>query len=322
MNTAITNSFTSTLGLKQASILNATNKITQTAFPKKSDEFISSTENTSGLKQTSLNWKKIGLGLLGAVGLAGAGKLAGDYFQMPALAIPWDYTIGAAYKGLSNLFNGGNSNTTEVSTLAPEAEPVLMPVPSEVQDENNKLVVLDVGHGKDNTGNGKFDPGAMYGNVSEREIIEKFGSETARQLQAAGYQVEIIDSGTPAKRAYYIENLYKPDAHISLHADSFPDQKVRGQTAFIYGDQHNNIDYSLAKILQGSTTQNTGTKDRGVHINNSLAMLNKTPNTPSAYLEVGFGSNNRDLKNLQDPRYVGNFARGVVDGMNEYFSTR
>ncbi|MBQ1933920.1 MAG: N-acetylmuramoyl-L-alanine amidase, partial [Clostridia bacterium] len=74
--------------------------------------------------------------------------------------------------------------------------------------------------------------------------------------------------------------------------------------------------YPLAEDILDGIADATGLRNRGVKLRPGLYVLRKT-SMPAVLLELGFISNPSDAALLsQNPQL---FARGIFNGMNDYF---
>jgi len=122
----------------------------------------------------------------------------------------------------------------DYQSIAPETDPV----PLGDSDDGQLTIVLDPGHGG-------VDPGAVRGDVLEKDIVLDFALELARQLEAVGrYEVILTredDSFLSLNERVEFARQRRADIFISLHADTFPGSSaVRGTAIYTVSERASN----------------------------------------------------------------------------------
>lgn len=175
------------------------------------------------------------------------------------------------------------------------------------------VVVLDPGHGMNNRGNGRYDPGAIGGGVQEADIVLDQARKIKDILEKDGYEVLLTrsDNKTPTTlgaRSRF-SNEHRADAYVSLHCNaagpSAEGFEVYGNAAFA-----EDIDASLAKHLPA------GTRNRGVK-NADFQVLRNTK-APSVLVESGFITNDEDRTYLTDAKP--DVEEGIAEAIEKYLS--
>lgn len=181
-----------------------------------------------------------------------------------------------------------------------------------------KLVIVDPGHG------GR-DPGALAGGVEEKDIVLAVGLILRGLLEQAGAAVvmtrsEDVDLSQPIPgqkkrtdllaRAALVEET-RPDAMLSIHANSFGSSRWRGAQVFYNEKDHRNE--QLARAIQTELTAVTGV-NRAVAKDRHQFLL-KVVEVPTVCVEVGFLTSPEDLKMLQDPIEQRRLAWAICRGL-------
>ena len=191
-----------------------------------------------------------------------------------------------------------------------------------------KVIVIDPGHGG-------VDPGAIgKDEVLEKDLVLAAGHRLCALLRQGGAQVimtretdtDLSDpelSGLYAKkrqdlaRRVALANNGGVDLLISIHINSFPNPRRSGaQTFYPAGSPAGR---RLALAIQQEL--NFFLKDdRPVPLPGNYYIL-KESKIPAVIVEIGFLSNPREYKLLQDPVYQSKIAWCLYAGLVRYFAT-
>lgn len=109
-----------------------------------------------------------------------------------------------------------------------------------------KTVVIDPGHG------GK-DPGAIAGNIKEKDIVLDVALRTGEKIKKAFPGVEVIytrdkDIFVPLDKRAEIANKNDADLFISLHVNSFRTSSIRGAETFVLGRHRTEDNLKVAQM--------------------------------------------------------------------------
>lgn len=115
------------------------------------------------------------------------------------------------------------------------------------QDDNSRIrtVVIDPGHG------GK-DPGAVYGNVREKDIVLDIGLKLGDYIKSAFPDVRVIytrdkDVFIPLYQRANIANKNKADLFISIHVNAVSRGSAQGTETYILGQHRTSDNLEVAK---------------------------------------------------------------------------
>lgn len=183
-----------------------------------------------------------------------------------------------------------------------------------------KVILIDAGHGG-------WDPGM----IGSDTILEKNTNlEIAAKLQAMFEQSGAFVINTRVqdealgdrKRSDMasrreIANTSNADILISIHQNSFQDEKVRGAQVFYYNlseESKRLAEYIQAEIKGFVQTSN----HREPKADSSYYILKETT-IPAVIVECGFLSNPEDRLNLVNPEYQEKIAWAIYLGVLRYF---
>ena len=220
---------------------------------------------------------------------------------------------------------------TDLDTLI---HPILYPQKC-VPQSSIKLIALDAGHG------GK-DPGSMAGDETEKNHNLLLAKEVERRLQNAGLKTILTRSNDvfiPLEERPEIARKAKADLFVSLHYNSVADneENTRGLEVFCLtpsgavstrtrsdenghgsnpGNNSDRQNVLLGYQVHRSILNTLGGEDRGVR-RGHLAVL-RLASMPAVLVEGGFLSNEQEAKKIYSPKYRGQLAQAIVDGLLAY----
>lgn len=211
------------------------------------------------------------------------------------------------------------------------------------------VIVIDPGHG------GR-DPGAVRGNLREKDITLSTALRLGRELEKDFNVIytrkddRFISLGNRAR----ISNQNGADLFISIHANASPNTGARGVEIFYYSktaseyarsvaefensfDEKFGIKESEADFIVSDITYNqnkershvlsqdmvrrmsqaTGFINRGVHGAN-FAVL-RGSKAPAVLVELGFISNPNEARLLANPSYQDRMAKSIAESVRNYF---
>ncbi len=221
------------------------------------------------------------------------------------------YNTGSNYmtvtlaKGLSG--NAGISRTgSAVANLVPTG-PIVVP-----RAPNETVVVLDAGHG----GN---DPGAVRGDVQEKEVTMRIIAKLKKVLESKGARIVLTrsdDTFVSLEDRVKITNAVGPNLFLSVHINSLE------STSNVYGiETYFQTDRSrpLADRVHGSLVGGLGAPDRSVR-KARFYVINHTP-VPAILAEVGYithkGERDRLVSSDYQQKVANALARGVMNYLND-----
>ncbi len=246
------------------------------------------------------------------VGLPGESEGAGRLVLQltdDTVSIDESFNAGSSYmtvtlaKGLTG--NAGIARSGNLaSPLAATNGPILVPrAPTET------VVVLDAGHG----GN---DPGAVRGDVQEKEVTLQIIAKLKKVLESKGARIVLTrsdDTFVSLEDRVKITNTVLPNLFLSVHINSLE------STSNIYGiETYFQTDQSrpLADRVHSSLVSGLGAPDRSVR-KARFYVINHTP-IPAILAEVGYITNKAERDRLISSDYQQKVASALARGVMLY----
>ena len=184
------------------------------------------------------------------------------------------------------------------------------------KDIYDRIVVIDAGHGANM-------PGAIIGNVQEKDIDLAIVRELKKLFDTAGdeklgvYYTRLDDSDPAFADRSGLANDTGANLFVSIHNNSYPASEAVNGTAVLYDEKKEtkgNNSRHLAEILLKKTTDALGTKNMGLVAGNDIYII-RTSEAPAALVEVGFMTNPKELADLTDEKYQKKCARAIYEGI-------
>ena len=213
---------------------------------------------------------------------------------------------------------------------------------NDVTTSSKKKIAIDAGHQM--VGNSQQEPIApgssqtkakvasgttgVVTKVPEYAVTLDVSLLLKQELQSRGYSVIMIretnDVNISNSERAQIANEANVDAFIRIHCNGVDDSGVKGaltmcQTA---GNPYCSSQYGNSRKLSGcilsGLCSETGAKNRGVIETDSMSGINWCK-VPVTIVEMGFMSNPDEDRLLSDKAYQDKLARGIANGIDEYF---
>ena len=189
-------------------------------------------------------------------------------------------------------------------------------------------VLIDAGHGGQ-------DPGKVSRDgTKEKDLNLAIATRLGKYLKEQGVEVYYTrqkDEGlyTPEttnkkvydmqKRCEIVENV-KPDFMISIHQNSFSEEKVHGAQVFYYATSQES--QALGEALQQALVTHVDPENhRKAKANESYYILKKTK-YPSVIVECGFLSNGEECAKLKTDSYQEKLVEGIYQGILIYLQEK
>ncbi len=235
----------------------------------------------------------------------------------PLLNLLFDKILGP----LLNIFhsdaatNGGSSSKT-----APVLPP-LNPSPGPLSGNlHGKVIVVDPGHGGSN-------PGAVANGTRESDNNLAVGLKLRDLLTQAGARVIMTrDSdrtvapegnslGQELQARVDLAENNNADIFVSVHTNENSDTSITGAETFYASGKTSN----LAEAVETDLTRDTGLVNKGVSPETFYVLRNTT--MPGILVEMGFLSNPAEAARLATDSFRSTIARGICDGIIDYFKS-
>lgn len=188
-----------------------------------------------------------------------------------------------------------------------------------------KLVVIDPGHGGNDTGSQAKQDGVEI--LNEKDVNLDIALRLNRLLKAAGVKTYILREDDTTITLYdrpALANAANGDLYVSVHNNSSVNTSARGTETY-YNSKANESDYNiyskeLAELAQKYLVELLGTNDRRAKSEPAYAVLNKTQ-MPAIIIEGAFLSNTEDLKLMMTDEFRENYAlaasRAIIEILNK-----
>ncbi len=175
------------------------------------------------------------------------------------------------------------------------------------------LVGLDPGHGAGNRAWGKFDPGAVYGDVREADVALAVAHHLRDECLARGWSVAMTrrDNEEPSALRYRVGKLRTAgaDCIVSIHCNAAESAQAHGTETLHAGYEW------VADAVNRRVCGALGTRNRGAKHRQDLAILRYE--RPAILVELAFLSNERERHILVDPHSQRAAALAIAAGLAE-----
>lgn len=186
--------------------------------------------------------------------------------------------------------------------------------------QEEKIVVIDAGHGGD-------DPGKIgINNALEKEINLEIAKEIKKYLEKSNITVIMtredensLDDNKKEDMRKRVKIIDASNAKfaVSIHQNSFPSEAEKGAQVFYYSASEEGE--KLAQILQSSLKKMDTTNRREIKENNNYFLLKRTK-IPTVIVECGFLSNWEEAERLKGIEYQKEIAGAISKGILEYLN--
>ncbi|MDP4083393.1 MAG: SH3 domain-containing protein [Bacillota bacterium] len=174
----------------------------------------------------------------------------------------------------------------------------------------NKTIVLDPGHGGQDSGTTGF------GGTQEKDLTLRTATLLYDKLKSSGANVILTRNNDtyislPDRVSASIFN--NADAFISLHYDSDTDRSVRGTTGYYYYSYQK----QLANTLHSSLVSQTRFNDRGIRFGDFHVIRENSQK--ATLLELGYLSNPEEEMTMNTGLFQESAATGIYNGLAHFF---
>lgn len=207
---------------------------------------------------------------------------------------------------------------------------------------SGKTIVIDPGHGLNYIsdyepyapGSSKTKPAYVSGTKGKYQTEEELNLSVGKLLYN-----ELLDFGAKTymtRHGHYSErsnierasfaNDFYADLCIRLHADGSDNKNESGISVLVPGENHYKdvdiLDTSrrAGEILLENVINTTGARNRGISARTDLTGFNWS-RVPVVLIEMGFMTNENEDYLLSQEDYQRKIATGIINGLEEYFST-
>jgi N-acetylmuramoyl-L-alanine amidase len=212
-----------------------------------------------------------------------------------------------AFTDLSRSVSGGSPYTLREEELVRSSGHRLL----------GRIVVLDPGHGGDDTG-------TVAHGLTESEVTLDLARRIEGRLSAIGVTVLFTRSATAGPddllRAT-MANQAHADIMLSLHCDSTDQSRASGVATFFWGLERfgawSAVGEHLANLIQREIVSRTGLADCRSHPR-GWQLLQRTQ-MPTVRIETGYLSHPQDAAQLADPAFLDTLAEAIVIALQRMY---
>lgn len=177
-----------------------------------------------------------------------------------------------------------------------------------------KIIVLDPGHGGDNSEDNEGPTG-----VREKDVNLSISMKLAQILRAAGaqvYETRTEDVYVPLGKRAALANRIRPNFFLSIHQNAFANPNISGSEIYRYrGDSDGE---ALGNLILKELSQNLGTAERGVKIADFYLL--REVKTTAIQIEVAFISNPEEEHKIKDDGFQEDAAQAIAKALIKYYS--
>ena len=180
-----------------------------------------------------------------------------------------------------------------------------------------RIVVLDPGHGGDDTG-------TVAHGLTESEVTLDLARRIEGRLSAIGVTVLFTRSATTGPEDLFratMANQAGADIMLSLHCDSTDQARASGVATFFWGLERfgawSAVGEHLANLIQREIVSRTSLADCRSHPR-GWQLLQRT-RMPTVRIEAGYLSHEQDAARLADPAFLDTLAEAIVIALQRMY---
>lgn len=229
------------------------------------------------------------------------------------------FSIGYTAKNVLNTAQSSASSKEKEKTNESKDVKEIEQLTLENEEVGKKFkIVIDPGHGGDDKGRESFSKKNLEKNIS-LSIGKKVASKLSQYKDIEVILTRSEDINLSVENRIEKANSQNADVFLAIHLNG----EYKGNTAngieTYY--QKESIDNSgkLAKSIQDTVCLYLETRNRGVLATNMDLLKNTT--MPSAWIEAGFITNEKEEKKLMSNSYQEKMAEGIAQGILSYIDS-
>jgi N-acetylmuramoyl-L-alanine amidase len=174
-------------------------------------------------------------------------------------------------------------------------------------------IAIDAGHGE-------YDPGAVAGDVMEKDInlamAEMLVDLVNAQPDMVAVQIRTLDIFISLEDRIEQAEAAGADIYVTVHVNSYTTDGPDGVETIIDNERESDSECRvLAALIQDGVVEITGARDRGTRAQESY--LHRTE-MPAVSVETGFITNDAERAKLIDPAYQALVAQGIMNGIRQF----
>lgn len=207
--------------------------------------------------------------------------------------------FNSKYERKYDVITNPDTNQTTIAILKPFTK-------------NDKLVVIDAGHGG-------YDPGAFYAGIKEKDLNLKVALKVDDILKSKGiktYMTRTDDTFVPLYDRANIANDLNAAFFLSIHHNAY-NTSEKGTETLYYPSVKSR---EFARIVQNTLINALGTKNRGIIERPNLVVLHATK-MPATLAELGFITNSDDRQKILSDEFMQNAALALSEAVIKALDT-
>jgi len=223
----------------------------------------------------------------------------------------------------SGTVSRSDSMTTAYMTFE-QSDPEIPGGEKVAEGAQQKLVVIDPGHGGADTGSRGFENGVAV--LNEKDVNLDVALRLQKILEDAGariYMIRTEDGTIPLYDRQDTANNLGASLYVAIHNNSYTNSTPSGTEVHYHGKDDPPMDgissMALAQSLQSTLASNLGLPNRGAKVSPELAVLRRTI-MPAVIIEGAFLSNPNDLDYMKTDdfreKYAMSAARCIIEALN------
>jgi len=214
----------------------------------------------------------------------------------------WKRVFAAA--GVLCLIGGGAYVLVTLLGRTPPPEPPPLPT---------YHVAIDAGHG------GR-DPGAVVGDVLEKDlnlqIVQRLKALIDADPTLSAKMTRTLDIFVSLEDRIRIAEEAGATIYVSVHVNSYQTEEAYGVETIVSDARPLDDDsWVLGELIQAAVVRATGARNRGTRSQESYTQRTKMP---AVSVEVGYLSHPEEREKLLDPAYQELLAGGILEGIREF----
>lgn len=212
-------------------------------------------------------------------------------------------------------------DTEDINTQLDGNETGIVPPTGSDYVNNNRLIVVDAGHGG-------YDSGAVgVSGTFEKDINLSIALKLSELLKSSGYEVLLTrsdDTFIPLKERSVIADNAKAGLFISIHCNATDSHDGYGIETYTQKElykpvfEHQEECIYLAALVQKELVEALGLHDRGIKKKN-LSVCRET-NAPTVLIETAFIDNQAEELLLNDQAFQNKAAEAIKRAVDKYFA--
>ncbi|WP_348718425.1 MULTISPECIES: N-acetylmuramoyl-L-alanine amidase family protein [Tenacibaculum] len=181
-----------------------------------------------------------------------------------------------------------------------------------------KVVVIDVGHGGNDTG------AIGINDIKEKDVVLEIAKQiiqlnkTVLRNELDIYLTRYTDTLISLGDRTHLAKALDADVFVSLHCNASP-VVSKGIEVYVHRSdrEHTKASIGLGLSILNETTEKLGFKKRGVKFAN-FQVLREAENHPAVLIEMGFMTNADEADYLNKPKNIRAMALSVLMGIINY----